>query len=113
MKIIIILLLLGFISTTETYGQSHLKKDSLFTGIRETDDYSNLKVDKRAFKSGKTFWENLYADSTTIVILNNKIYSGNSKEYKELDFKSVVSYAQIKDDSSSSTIKCVLIIKTK
>lgn len=58
MKIIIISFLLGFINTPETYGQSHLKKDALFTGTKETGDYSNLKVDKRAFKSGKIFQEN-------------------------------------------------------
>ena len=113
MKLIILLLFIIFAKTEPLFGQHHLSNDSIFKGIKDGDDYSNIKRKKGIIEIKKGFTENLFADSSTIVILNNKIYSGSSKEYRQLNLKSVIYYSQVRDDSSSTGIKLILIIKTK
>ena len=118
-KIILILCIITFYSY-KVNAQNTGKKDSLGNALRNKlsqlntiDDYSNFKEAPQ----GRAFTENILNGqkiASTIVIIDDKIYKLDSKEYLELNNNDLAeSGIEIKDATSPTNIKRVLIFKTK
>lgn len=73
------------------------------------DDYSNRKpVDPSVMLN-----DNMRQERSTLVIIDDKIYSLRDKTYQELDKSAIKSLRVIKDEHSQTPIKYVIIIGTK
>ena len=79
-----------------------------------SDDYSNFKNDPRARPLTMQILKGQRLDNT-IVVIDNKIYRLDSKEYLELNRGDslIVKPTIIKDTTSQTAIKYILIFKTK
>jgi len=86
-----------------------------------SDDYSNFKNDPRArpltmqILKGQRLDNTIVVIDNTIVVIDNKIYRLDSKEYLELNRGDslIVKPTIIKDTTSQTAIKYILIFKTK
>ena len=119
MKIIISLVCLLFWNI-QTNAQNKTLPDSIGKLFREklkalppADDYSNFKpVPKGAAQPLKLFTEQEL--DNTIVIIDDKIYRLDAYAYFQLKVEDLIEPVTIiKDESSGSRIKNVLIYKTK
>jgi hypothetical protein len=51
--------------------------------------------------------------ANTIVVINKKIYTVDAKEYRLINREDIISLEVIKDESSATQIKNIIIIQTK
>ena len=52
-------------------------------------------------------------EQSTIVVINNKIYSLDDIAFRQLDPSKILEMNIVKDDASTSSIKAIIFIKTK
>ena len=85
--------------------------------IQFTDTLPNNKIDdfSNRNEAGRLFLNKDYSKSleTTVVVINNKIYRIDAKEFKNLQSKNILEMQVIKDGATQSAIKNIIIIKTK
>ncbi len=100
------IMILCFFSYQICFGQIVSKADT--TNFRYYD-YSNGN-----WKPSNILYLDYLAQlEKTLIIIDNKFYKLNSKEYTELNKDSILNMEIIKDDNSESPIKIVIIITTK
>jgi hypothetical protein len=142
-SIIIVLLLLSNISFSQHNKNDSIPifiNDSIFVddysnrkeigliGMTPFDNYSNQK---EIAPANRSFFDNHYANKIAaarrvmmypnmlpegekmIVIIDNKIFNVDDKEFKELDKSNIKTMNFIKDENSKTEIKYVIIITTK
>jgi hypothetical protein len=94
------------------FCQQPLTKDTI-TKILQTDDYSNLNKSPYSKNKRDSFFVSLLDTTNTLVILNDKIFKIDAPECLNLKKEDILSQSFIKDESSASMIKYIIIIKTK
>lgn len=73
-----------------------------------TISYGSLKRDNSI-----PLQDNLLLKQSTIVVINNKIFSLGDKEFRQLDKSRILEMNIIKDENSLTNIKTIILIKTK
>jgi len=104
MKTILISLLLIF---NQAYAQNNKKKDSALI-----NDYSNFRPDNNKKEPFK-FFEGPPPNKSSLVIIDSKIYKGDSDFFKNFPKTSLQLINAIKDTLSTSGVYYIFIYRTK
>lgn len=78
----------------------------------KSNDYFETKINKPGRPSGVKLSKK-ETGRGCIVVVDNKIFDGNSEEFKSIPQNSIELVSSIKDSLSATDIKCILIYKSK
>ena len=104
-----------FAQSTDSVAIYDVVKPPTHDQMMKPDVFQNIgfKRGPAQFAPGIQYRYNPLGKESTIVVINNRIYSTHSKEFQQLQGSRIIDMKVVKDDSSSTGINNIIIVNTK